>query len=451
MTFSFHAFPSRRLRAVILLSLLLLQISEIPCTFSASSSLENFSARDGKVIELEESNLDTAIASFDYILVDFYAPWCGHCKRLSPELDAAAPVLSGLKEPVVIAKIDVDKYKRLADKHNIDGFPTLKLFVHGVAMEYHGPRKADLLVRFLKKFVSPDVSILDSDAAIHEFIEAAGVSFPIFIGFGLDESVLSDLGRKYKKKAWFSVAKDFSEDAMVSYDFDNVPALVGIHPSFNERNLFYGPFEGKFVEDFVKQNFLPLVVPINSDTLKLFSDDDRKIVLTIMEDENDDDSQKLVKLLKGAASANRDLVFAYVGVKQFEDFTDSFVSDKKTELPKMVIWDGNEEYFTVIDCEVILKEDQGTQITKFIQGYREGRTVPKRINAPSLMGYIKSLHIGIKITYVMIFLVIIVMILLAFCMDTEEPPRTRSGHPDQLASSSSEHERRDYTSDKKED
>lgn len=128
---------------------------------------------------------------------------------------------------------------------NLDsGFPTLKLFMHGVAMEYHGPRKAELLVRYLKKFVSPDASILDSDAAISEFLETAGISFPLFIGFGLDESVLSNLGRKYKKKAWFSVAKDFSEDVMVSYDFDKVPALVAIQPSYNERNIFYGPFEG---------------------------------------------------------------------------------------------------------------------------------------------------------------------------------------------------------------
>lgn len=41
---------------------------------------------DGKVIDLDESNFDSAISSFDYVFVDFYAPWCGHCKRLSPEV-----------------------------------------------------------------------------------------------------------------------------------------------------------------------------------------------------------------------------------------------------------------------------------------------------------------------------------------------------------------------------
>lgn len=124
------------------------------------------------------------------------------------------------------------------------GYPTLKIFMHGVPTEYFGPRKADLLVQTLTKFVARDVALLNSDSAIREFIEAAGTNFPVFIGFGLNESVLSDLAVKYKKKAWFSVAKDFSDDIMSLYDFDKVPALVAIHPAYNEQSIFYGPFEG---------------------------------------------------------------------------------------------------------------------------------------------------------------------------------------------------------------
>lgn len=127
-------------------------------------------------------------------------------------------------------------------------FPTLKIFMHGIPTEYYGPRKAELLVRYLKKFVAPDVSILNSDAEVSDFVENAGTFFPLFIGFGLDESVMSNLSLKYKKKAWFAVAKDFSEDTMVLYDFDKVPALVALQPSYNEHNIFYGPFDGKFAQ-----------------------------------------------------------------------------------------------------------------------------------------------------------------------------------------------------------
>jgi len=54
---------------------------------------EKFSV-DGKVLILDDSNFDSAIASFDHILVDFYAPWCGHCKRLAPEVGALYTLLS---------------------------------------------------------------------------------------------------------------------------------------------------------------------------------------------------------------------------------------------------------------------------------------------------------------------------------------------------------------------
>lgn len=86
---------------------------------------------------------------------------------------------------------------------------------------------------------------------------------------------------------------------------------------------------------------------MNHETLKLLKDEERKIVLTITADENDDQAQHLIKLLKAAASANRDLVFAYVGVKQWEDFADKFGADEKTKLPKMIVWNGDQEYFSV--------------------------------------------------------------------------------------------------------
>lgn len=101
------------------------------------------------------------------------------------------------------------------------------------------------------------------------------------------------------------------------------------------------------MEDFIKQNLFPLALPINYDTLKLLKDDDRKIVLTFVDDEFDEKSKKLITLLKAAASANRDLVFGFVGIKQWGEFAASFQVNKKTKLPKMVVWDGDDQYFEV--------------------------------------------------------------------------------------------------------
>ncbi|XP_058769962.1 protein disulfide-isomerase 5-2 [Vicia villosa] len=406
---------------------------------------------DGKVLILDESNFDSAISSFDHILVDFYAPWCGHCKRLSPELDAAAPVLANLKEPILIAKVDADKHTRLARKHDVDAYPTILMFNHGVPTEYRGPRKADLLVRYLKKFAASDVSVLDSDSAVNSFVEEAGTFFPVFIGFGLDSSVIEKLGIKYKKNAWFSVAKDFSEDLMITYDFDKIPALVSLNQQYNERNTFYGPFEDDFLEDFVKQNLIPLVVPVSYETLKLIKADGRKIVLTIVEDENEERSKELVKLLRGAASANRDLIFGYVGVKQLDEFADKF--DTSSKLPKMVVWDKEDDYLSVVGSENIEEEDQGTQITKFLEGYREGRTIKKTLSGPTFMQFLHR-SFDIRMVYIVVFMIAVLMLIqtLGKGGDSGEYQRVANQDKvDQPSSSTTEGESKEYKEGDKED
>lgn len=94
---------------------------------------------------------------------------------------------------------------------------------------------------------------------------------------------------------------------------------------------------------------LPLVFPISQGSLKLLQDDERKVLLTIIKDEKEEKSRELFQVLKAAASANRDLVFGYVGLQQWEDFAQSFEVDMKTEFPRMVVWDGNENYYLVGD------------------------------------------------------------------------------------------------------
>lgn len=158
---------------------------------------------------------------------------------------------------------------------------------------------------------------------LHNSLVLALMSAPHFLGFGID-SLLHLL------VILFSVI--ISLPFMIGCMYKQLPSVT---------------YAEGFLEDFIKQNFLPLAVPINHDTLKILKDDERKIVLTIMEDESEEKSQKLIKLLKAAASANRDLVFGYVGVKQWEDFADTFGSNKKAKLPKMVVWDGDEGYLSV--------------------------------------------------------------------------------------------------------
>lgn len=76
-------------------------------------------------------------------LVEFYAPWCGHCQRLAPEYEKAARALKGIAK---IAAINADSERVNVQ---IQGFPTIKFFVDGKMQEYNGERTTKGIIDYV--------------------------------------------------------------------------------------------------------------------------------------------------------------------------------------------------------------------------------------------------------------------------------------------------------------
>ena len=68
---------------------------------------------------------------------------CGHCKSLAPEYEKAAKVLKENNPPVLLGAVDATVESDLASKFDVSGYPTLKFFKKGVAVDYDGPRHQD--------------------------------------------------------------------------------------------------------------------------------------------------------------------------------------------------------------------------------------------------------------------------------------------------------------------
>jgi len=85
------------------------------------------------------------------VLVMFYAPWCGHCKSMKPELMAAAKLLADGGEKGKLAAVDVTVEKKLGEEHGIKSFPTVIYFKNGEkSFEHPSLRQKEGIVKFMK-------------------------------------------------------------------------------------------------------------------------------------------------------------------------------------------------------------------------------------------------------------------------------------------------------------
>jgi len=128
------------MKAVAILSLLLVSFCYV--TFAEEAAAES----DSDVIVLTDATIDKLKEGI--WMVEFYAPWCGHCKRLAPTWDQFATAFKGKFN---VAKVDCTVEKDAAKTYEIKGFPTLKLFKNGEVIPYSGARTLESFAKFVEE------------------------------------------------------------------------------------------------------------------------------------------------------------------------------------------------------------------------------------------------------------------------------------------------------------
>ncbi|PKU84966.1 protein disulfide isomerase-like 2-3 [Dendrobium catenatum] len=222
-------------------------------------------------IELTSQNFDTeVIKSKDLWIVEFFAPWCGHCKKLAPEWKKAA---NNLKGKVKLGHVDCDAEKSLMSRFNVQGFPTILVF--GADKEspfpYEGARAALAIESFaleqLETNVSPpEVLELSGPDVMEEKCATAAICFVAFLPDILDSKaegrnkyldLLLSVAEKFKRSpysyVWAAAGKQPDLEQQVGVGGYGYPALVAL----NVKKRAYAPLRSAFqlqqINEFVKE------------------------------------------------------------------------------------------------------------------------------------------------------------------------------------------------------
>lgn len=215
------------------------------------------------VIELTDSNFETEVLnSKDLWLVEFFAPWCGHCQKLAPEWAKAATELKG---KVKVGAVDATVHTVTASRYQVQGYPTIKVFAAGIkdsssVEDYQGPRSASDIIQFASGRAADSIEPPEIVQVVATDVFKAECSdkplcvvsvLPHILDTGATGrnnylNILKELGEKYKKKMWGWIwseagAQSKLEESLGIGGF-GYPALAAV----NARKKVYVILRGSF-------------------------------------------------------------------------------------------------------------------------------------------------------------------------------------------------------------
>jgi len=287
------------------------------------------------VLVLTEKNFQEALDANEFILVEFYAPWCGHCKSLAPEYAKAAGTLAEKGSSIALAKLDATEEPKIAEQFEVRGYPTLKFFRNGKDTEYNGGRTADTIVSWLEKKTGPAAKTLATVDEAKAFVADNDIAV-----IGFFDSVDSDGAKVFLAAAGNMDDFPFGIATEAAVLAEYKAAGVVIFKNFDEgRNDLEGEVTEESVAAFVAGNSLPLVVDFSQDTAqKIFSGDIKSHLLLFMSAAAEDHAAK-VDILRGIAKDHKgQMLFVTINTDE-EDHKRimEFFGMEESELPSMRI------------------------------------------------------------------------------------------------------------------
>ena len=336
-----------------------------------------------------DANWHETVEKEPLIMVEFYAPWCGACKQMQPYYDKAAKILSELDSPIPLAKLDAIDNTVQAGKVGMTGYPTLKVFRHGVMSDYVGSMSRvdgleDVLTEFMKGQVGLSSSVISSAKENKETFHKKTLDHVAVVGYFASKTSVD-----YK---YFMQVADTYRGKFAFYHVTDPKVLEDIgYYSANGAVMVYRPWGGKHfkvtykgaifkkaLSEFVVDNSLPPVGVMNDEMMSLYKAKKSPILRAIVHpDDVSRREQDLIETLKPIQKKHSKSLFFVINEETKEYGHD------ETELAKgiFVIDDGKKKYQYDASEDGELEAWVAAFVKKELTPYLKSEKIPKAAGA----------------------------------------------------------------------
>jgi protein disulfide-isomerase A1 len=337
-----------------------------------------FAAEDSDVLDLTAANFESIVKPAELILVEFFAPWCGHCKNLAPHYEEAATTLKPKNIP--IAKVDCVENAELCQSHGVSGYPTLKIFRNGTPTDYTGPRKADGIISYMVKQSLPAVTTVTADKHA-EFTKADKVVVVLYATETSEAPVpsYSKIAEKHREQFLFGLvsdpavaaAADISPPAIVVYtSFDNGKEL---YPSAQVTSLDEAHFSA-----WLKEHATPLLDEVSGENYATYAESGLPLAYLFV-DPTSETKQTVIDSFKGIAKTFKGKVnFVWIDAVKFLEHGKA-MNLQESKWPAFVIQDIAKQLKYPFDQNLDFSAEL---VGPFVQQFVDGKLEPSLKSAP---------------------------------------------------------------------
>ncbi|KAF7170493.1 hypothetical protein CNMCM5623_002930 [Aspergillus felis] len=240
---------------------------------ASSVNADGLYTKKSPVLQVTQKTYDQLIANSNYTsIVEFYAPWCGHCQNLKPAYEKAAKNLEGLAK-VAAVNCDDDANKPLCGRMGVQGFPTLKIVTPSKkpgkpkVEDYQGARSAKAIVDAVVDRIPNHVKKVtdkDLDKWLSEDKEAPKAI--LFTEKGTTSALLRAVAIEFLGSVKVGQIRNKESNAVEKFGVKEFPALVLVPGGDKEPIIYPGELKKQAIVEFLSQVAAPNPDPAPAST-----------------------------------------------------------------------------------------------------------------------------------------------------------------------------------------